>query len=1366
MKSFFKLVVLAVTAIASMYPQWARAQFSGSGSGTENDPYLIFNPIQLNEVRNYLDNSDVWFKMMYDVDLVQWLADNNPTQGWQPIGNSTSQFKGHFLGNGHKITGITINRSTTNYIGFFGCTDGATISNLIIEGQSINGADYVGGLVGLAMNTSFTSCSINGGNVNGANKIGGLAGQSQSSIITDCFVSAHINATGSYSSLCVGYGNGLSVTRLKGNGHITGIAYTGGVIGYNTSNATTITNSSVEGKVFGTSNVAGIVGYSRSSLSISSSNFFGEVTGTSDNVGGLVGYSYNAKLNINNSYVIADVSGKAATGGLIGKHGGCDNVDINDIIPTASSSTTSVICSIGDTTYWTGYTIVYRSFNNSTGKYTYTLYPTKNVRFSDSSTSYSVGSVTAWPGYVIVVKGKSGASGSYYYYYIVVSTNDVNNFVNNGNIILNNYCNGTVSGTSEVGGLIGETNINAIRYNYCYGSITGTNNVGGLLGKLSGVVVKLNINGSLYNYQTYSFLESNVAVVETVNATQSNVGRIYGSVGDYVTIGINGTATENKGLATSKVTLNGLQQELPDNQQQGTNVGNATLKLRATYQGIGWDFSNWQILETESYPYKQGQCAPPVIYDLVSGSTVVSGKSTNGSTVYLTIDDMQYSTETNANLWSISVPPLQAGNVVKAYAVSDDLEHSYYTKQTVRFKGNGTEAEPYEIYTASDLNNINSYSYYKLMNDIDLSEWIQTNSPTTGWVPIGLSGGGSMHQLDGDGHKVMGLWSNASTDFYGLIASTHGATICNLSIYTADGKKLKGGNNTGIVVGKAENTTFNNVTVNGDVQGNDNVGGIVGYCQGNTYTNCRMNGSVEGDNFVGGLASNSSGNITSSCANVVVTGNNYVGGLVGESSSSITECYSTGTVSATNNINCYAGGITGVNNGSITDCYSAADLNSGIVDGSVANNELQQYAGGIAGYNYGAVTRCFASGNIFAVKFGGGIVGYNDGANATTSKCFAINNRIDVSNETGIAMRVIGGIKNGAPTPDANNYALKTMVVSINNEPQVIYDDLLHGFSCTLETLKHGATYSNNGWDMDNIWKIDEDESYPYLRSVNTEEAHPEIIRGDANGDGDVTITDVVLTAQFAVGKTPSNFIEANADVNGDGNINITDVVIIANIAVGKITMPRKVPTMIQDESNRLMANELSIGSGETRTIDIMLNNTIGFCGFQIDVELPEGLELVAASLSDRADSHELLMGGNQAKKQLLAFSLGNDVFYGTEGTILSMTVKANQDYDTSEYPRLSNIFFVEPDGNTIQLNDLIITNSQSFVQEVNDADVRIYGDKGRIIIESSIVGKAQVVSTSGATQCVQIIVGRNVIPAQQGIYIVSIGNKVVKIKI
>ena len=38
--------------------------FGGSGSGTKADPYLIFNPIQLHNIRNFTGYDDVYFKLM------------------------------------------------------------------------------------------------------------------------------------------------------------------------------------------------------------------------------------------------------------------------------------------------------------------------------------------------------------------------------------------------------------------------------------------------------------------------------------------------------------------------------------------------------------------------------------------------------------------------------------------------------------------------------------------------------------------------------------------------------------------------------------------------------------------------------------------------------------------------------------------------------------------------------------------------------------------------------------------------------------------------------------------------------------------------------------------------------------------------------------------------------------------------------------------------------------------------------------------------------------------------------------------------------------------------------------------------------
>ncbi len=56
---------------------------------------------------------------------------------------------------------------------------------------------------------------------------------------------------------------------------------------------------------------------------------------------------------------------------------------------------------------------------------------------------------------------------------------------------------------------------------------------------------------------------------------------------------------------------------------------------------------------------------------------------------------------------------------------------------------------------------------------------------------------------------------------------------------------------------------------------------------------------------------------------------------------------------------------------------------------------------------------------------------------------------------------------------------------------------------------------------------------------------------GDANGDGMVNVSDVVITINYILGNNPPGFVFANADVNGDGVVNVSDVVGIVNIILG-----------------------------------------------------------------------------------------------------------------------------------------------------------------------------------------------------------------------
>ena len=117
------------------------AQFSGSGSGTENDPYLIFNETQLAQVSNFLNQDSVVFRLMKDLDLTAWITENNPRQGWLPIGVESMPFMGKFLGNNHKISGLMINRKSIDYVGFFGY-DGAKYTECLFADNKFQGSEF------------------------------------------------------------------------------------------------------------------------------------------------------------------------------------------------------------------------------------------------------------------------------------------------------------------------------------------------------------------------------------------------------------------------------------------------------------------------------------------------------------------------------------------------------------------------------------------------------------------------------------------------------------------------------------------------------------------------------------------------------------------------------------------------------------------------------------------------------------------------------------------------------------------------------------------------------------------------------------------------------------------------------------------------------------------------------------------------------------------------------------------------------------------------------------------------------------------------------------------------------------------------
>ncbi len=116
---------------------------------------------------------------------------------WTPIGSfndATTQFKGTFDGQNHAVTGLKVEESNKQGVGFFGKVYTGTIKNLTVEGSvSASNCNYVGGIVGHGYAT-ITNCTFKGtvGN-NNSMQVGGIAG-SGGFTVTNCSVYADVTA--------------------------------------------------------------------------------------------------------------------------------------------------------------------------------------------------------------------------------------------------------------------------------------------------------------------------------------------------------------------------------------------------------------------------------------------------------------------------------------------------------------------------------------------------------------------------------------------------------------------------------------------------------------------------------------------------------------------------------------------------------------------------------------------------------------------------------------------------------------------------------------------------------------------------------------------------------------------------------------------------------------------------------------------------------------------------------------------------------------------------------------------------------------------------------------------------------------------
>ena len=269
-----------------------------AGSGTTDDPYVITNASELQAIDDDLTAN---YTLGNDIDA-SGTSDWNYGVGFNPIGAETpgdifseaSGFNGSFDGNGHTISGLTINRPTTVRVGLFGAVESpGEITNITLMNVSVEGKYAVGGLVGSngypdsvwTAGGSVTNASVNG-TINGTADAGGLVGRNgYDGSITHVSASGTVNSTEDAGGLA-GRNDG-SITHVSASGTVNSDIGAGGLVGVNRG---LIENAFATGAVDGDSAVGGLVGDDDLGTGSTTDSYWDtEATGQDSSAGGATG---------------------------------------------------------------------------------------------------------------------------------------------------------------------------------------------------------------------------------------------------------------------------------------------------------------------------------------------------------------------------------------------------------------------------------------------------------------------------------------------------------------------------------------------------------------------------------------------------------------------------------------------------------------------------------------------------------------------------------------------------------------------------------------------------------------------------------------------------------------------------------------------------------------------------------------------------------------------------------------------------------------------------------------------------------------------------------------------------------------------
>jgi hypothetical protein len=164
----------------------------------------------------------------------------------------------------------------------------------------------------------------------------------------------------------------------------------------------------------------------------------------------------------------------------------------------------------------------------------------------------------------------------------------------------------------------------------------------------------------------------------------------------------------------------------------------------------------------------------------------------------------------------------------------------------------------------------------------------------------------------------------------------------------------------------------------------------------------------------------------------------------------------------------------------------------------------------------------------------------------------------------------------------------------------------------------------------------------------------------------------------------------------------------------------------VASAADRFYAKPINFEPGETRTVSFCLENSQDYFGFQADINLPEGLEIVTTkgnpdcALSSRANSSYAFVSNLLSTQAIRvgAFSTNHTPISDNSGVLLSIKVKAADSFAGGTLT-VSDILFTDESNNDVALPEfnLEITNTHIDLFYIPDFSINVGETKDISII-------------------------------------------------